>query len=164
MATETVRITGLSEALRMLEGMPADIVSKRGGPVRAALRKAAVILQKEAQANVQRIMDTPNIGGPDRATGTLKKNIGVRRAKPIGFRGEVYLIDVRGRARYPVDRAGTRFNRVRDVAFMLELGTERREPIPFMRPAFDAKRVQAVETFKVELFKAIDRAYRKIGR
>ena len=82
---EGVRIEGLDGIIGMLKQLPPEVVSKRGGPVRAALRKAAVVVQKEAQANVRRIVAEPNIGGrPSRSTGALEKAITVIRRRPRG--------------------------------------------------------------------------------
>ena len=83
MAIESFRVEGLQGVLDTLKQLPPELVSKNGGPVRTALRKASVLIQKQAQANVQSIMDTPNAGGmPAESTGLLLKNIITQRIKP----------------------------------------------------------------------------------
>ena len=84
MAIESFRVEGLAGVLDTLKQLPPELVSKNGGPVRTALRKAAVLIQKQAQANVQSIMDTPNAGGmPAESTGLLLKNIITQRIKAV---------------------------------------------------------------------------------
>ena len=50
---------------------------------------------------------------------------------------------------------------------MLEIGTERRPPMPFMRPAFENKKGEALEKFRTEFAtrvqQLIDR-YRNVGQ
>ena len=51
-----------------------------------------------------------------------------------------------------------------DVLFMLEAGTERRRAMPWMRPAFEAKKGEALQVFATELPRAIDRAVKKLAK
>ena len=50
------------------------------------------------------------------------------------------------------------------VLFMLEAGTERRRAMPWMRPAFEAKKGEALQVFATELPRAIDRAVKKLAK
>ena len=52
MAIETTQIEGLAGVLDTLKRLPPEIVSKRGGPVRAALNKAARMIQKQVIVNL----------------------------------------------------------------------------------------------------------------
>lgn len=163
MAREAIRIEGLAGVLETLKQLPPELVSKNGGPVRAALRKAAVIIQKQARANVQAIIDAPNIGGDSReSSGLLKKNIVVTRGRPSGgLKGEVYLVRVR-KKKYP--QKGGKPVHTAQVGTLLEYGTEKRKPMPWIRPAFDAKKTEAVAVFTRELPRAIDRIVKKLDR
>ena len=76
---EIVRLEGLKELLETMQRLAPEIVSRRGGPVRVALRKAAVVVQKEYRANVDRIAAE---GETNESTGTLRKAIIVSRKKP----------------------------------------------------------------------------------
>lgn len=159
MAVETVKIIGLEGVMKTLKELPPELVSKRGGPVRSALRKASLLLVNEAKANVQKIIDEPNIGGGNYSTGFLQKNIiTARDSKMRG--GERYYVRVRRKA-YPEGRTK---KTATGVGALLERGTERRKPMPWMRPAFDAKKHEVVQFFPQELRKQLDRIVKKLAR
>lgn len=165
MARETVRIDGLNDVLRRLRALGEE-AQKSGGPVRAAVRKAAVVVQKEMQANVRSIVQTPNVGGGDKSTGLLEKSIKPMRARARrdGQKGETFIVTVAKRARYPInERTPTGVN-VATVGKMLEYGTPKRQPMPWARPAFHAKKDEAVKTMRDELLRGIDRIEKKLGR
>jgi HK97 gp10 family phage protein len=138
-------------------------VSKRGGPVRAALQKAAKRIQQDEQANLQQIIDTPNIGEEvAESTGLLKKNIVVKRGRLAGGeKGELYSVKVRRKA-YP----GTKGKGITtpQVARLLEYGTEKRPPMPFIRPAFEAAKGYVFGYFTSELGKRLDGIVKKLHR
>lgn len=164
MAIESFRVEGLKGVLDTLQQLPPELVSKGGGPVRAALRKAAVIIQKQARANLQAIIDQPNADGlPAESTGLLAKNLVVQRIKPpSGKRGERYMVRVR-KKKYE-GNADWKPRTTAQIGSLLEYGTERRAAMPWMRPAFEAKRVEAVQVFERELPAAIARIVRKLAR
>lgn len=152
MPIETVHLEGLRGTLDMLKRLPPELVSKNGGPVKLALKKAAEVLRDEARANVQRIIDEPNLDEQaTKSTGLLKKSIVAARGKmPPGLKGERYSVRVRKNQRYPASR-GKDLTAVQ-IGRQLETGTERREePKPWLRPAFDAKKQAAVDTFVTEV-------------
>lgn len=165
MARESVSIEGLDDVLRRLRALGAE-ASKRGGPVRAAVRKGAVVIQKEMQAGVQRIIATPNKGGGDESTGLLLKSIKPMRAKARrdGTKGETYIVGPAKRARYPVDTRTPSGIGVATVGKMLEYGTPKRQPMPFARPAFHAKKGEAVQVMTDEVLKGIEKLERKLAR
>jgi HK97 gp10 family phage protein len=164
MARETFQIIGLEGVLKTLQELPPELVSKNGGPVRAALRKAALLIQKQAQANVQRIIDEPNASGlPPESTGLLKANVVVQRGKaPRSGKGERYLIRVR-RKRYPGSK-DWKERSTSQIGALLEYGTGQRRPSPWMRPAFEQRKQEALAVFQRELPAAIDRAVKKLAR
>jgi hypothetical protein len=51
-----IQLTGLDGVLATLQSLPAEVVSKRGGPVKAALRKGALVILKAEKANLQAVM------------------------------------------------------------------------------------------------------------
>jgi HK97 gp10 family phage protein len=154
-ARETVRIEGLDTVLRRLKAL-GPAASKRGGPVRAAVRKGAVVIQKAAKANVARIVAMPNVGGDDDSTGLLEKSVKTVRAKtPKKYRGETYFVLIPKRARYPIDSRTPSGVGVATVGKMLEYGTSKRKPMPWMRPAFHAKKEEAAQTMATEVEKGI---------
>ena len=160
MAREVVRIEGLDGVLSTLEKLPPEIVSKRGGPVRFALRKAAQVLQKEVQSNLQKIIDTPNKDGRDESTGLTKKNIVLTRGRRRNFKGESMLVRVRKKT-FP---GGGKDRNTAANARRLEYGTEKRPPMPVIRPAFNTKRMEALGVFSREINKKLASIQRKLER
>ena len=151
MPIETVHLEGLRGTLDMLKRLPPELVSKNGGPVKLALKKAAEVLRDAARANVQRIIDEPNLDEQaSKSTGLLKKSIVAARGKmPPGLKGERYSVRIRKNQKYPETR-GKGLTAVQ-IGRQLEEGTERRDPKPWLRPAFDEKKGAAVDTFVSEV-------------
>jgi HK97 gp10 family phage protein len=163
MATESVRIEGLEGVMKTLKELPPEIVSRRGGPVRSALRKASKVMVDEMKANVQKIIDEPNIGGQDYSTGLLQENIvSTRTTNRMQQNGEQYRARVR-RKKYP-QTGNAKTVTTSQVAALLEAGTERRRPMPWARPAFDAKKHEVVTMFTTEIRRNLDRIVKKLAR
>ena len=158
MKTE-MELHGIDGVLMMLQQMPPEIVSKRGGPVRAALRKAAVVIHKQELANLAAA--TANATTEERRTtsGLLSKNVVVTRGKePTGTKGERYIVRVRRKA-YP-GRDGSPTSTLQS-AQLLEYGSSQQPAEPWIRPAFESKAREAIATAEVEIVKAVERAAKK---
>lgn len=175
MAVETVTVRGLSETLAALDDIRQQISAtgakvKRSNPLAAALRQGANVILQQARANVDAIVAIPNVGGRDLSTGTLRKAIKVGRPSRRHWRNqhaELARVYIDHKVRYPVSRAGKKYNRASDIGWMLEFGTEKRAPMPIMRPAFENRKQQAVETFRAEFEKRVLQLierYQSIGR
>lgn len=164
MARETVTIEGLDKLLDRLRRLGPE-AGKRGGPVRRAARRGALVISNQAKANVARIVATPNVGGQDNSTGMLEKSIRPMRGRPNrnGIKGETFLVTVPRRARYPVDKRTPTGVSVATVGKMLEYGTSKRRPYPWMGPAFHAKKGEAVQVMTDELLKGIKALEKKLG-
>lgn len=163
MAREVVRIEGLEGVMRTLQSLPAELVSKRGGPVRTALQKAAKMIQQAEQQTLQAVIDAPN-ADPRLAesTGLLKQNIVVKRGRLAGGeKGELYSVSVR-RKSYPATK-GARVT-TPQVARLLEYGTAKRAPMPFIRPAFEQMKGRVIPLFVAELSKRLDGIVKKLAR
>ena len=164
MARDSVRIEGLDDVLRRLRALGPE-ASKRGGPVRAAVRKGAVVIANEMKANVRRIVATPNVGGNDESTGMLEKSIKPMRAKaPQKYNGETFFVTVARAARYPVSTKTPSGIGVKTSAQMLEYGTSKRQPMPWARPAFHSKKDEAVKVMTDELVKGIAKLEKKLSK
>ena len=165
MAREVFKVEGLEGVLKSLQQLPKEISQKRGGPVRSALRKGANVIRKQARENVRRIVAEPNVGGGDYSTGLLEKSITVVRGRPHRtLNGERMFVLVPKRRRYPIsDRTPTGIP-VSTVGRMLEYGTSKRKPMPWMGPAFHAKKDEAVTTIVTELKKGVDKAVAALAR
>lgn len=161
-----VEILGLTGVLDALKSLPPEIVSKRGGPVRQSLRVAANLLRDDAKRNVRRIIDEPNQDNDNRSTGLLLLSIQAKRSKMRpGVNGEAFVVGVRRGQFYPGWRQGKREKvSAVQVGRQLEYGTEKRKPMPWLRPAFDAKGGAALATFVAEMQKRTQVAIKKAER
>jgi hypothetical protein len=155
-----VELHGLAGVLKTLESLPAEVVAKRGGPVRAALRKGALVIQKAELANLDRVLSNTNDEGKLESTGLLKKNVVVSRGKaPSGGKGERALVRVR---RKPYTRKGKTVTTIKTGA-LLEHGSERQPAEPWVRPAFNAKAPEAISTIESELIGSIDKIVKRLA-
>lgn len=149
----TLRVHGLDGILDTLKALPAEIVSRKGGPVRVALRKAAEVVQAEAKENVQRIIDQPNRGGDRLSSGNLKKSIIVSRKKPRGgMKGEFYALRVRRGAKNPRGVTANKYGAI------LEFGYEGVPAKSWLRTAFESKKQDALVVFVLEMKKGLRQA------
>lgn len=165
MPTETVRLIGLEGVVKTLREL-GPAASKRGGPVRNALRKAAKPIQQQVITNVNGIVAEANADGlPSKSTGLLAANIIITRGKqPPGQNGETVRVRVRSKP-YPKERAGSKKVTTAQVSRLLEGGSERmQQPHPHWRPAFDAKKQEAVHVFQTELPKSIAALAKKLAK
>lgn len=164
-----IAVSGLDGVLEMLKSMPSEVVSKRGGPVKAALRKAAVIIQKEAQSNIRKIVLEPNKDGkPTKSTGSLEKAVTVGRGKYLGgVQGERYLVWLpKIKRKYVGNKDNVRKRRAGKTYLVespqfygrfLEYGTSKMTAKKWLLPALTAKGDMAVAVARDSLLKAIDK-------
>ena len=157
-----VEVKGLAGVLDTLKSLPPEIVSRRGGPVKAALRKGARVIWQQTKANLQVATSNAGDDGKRYSTGLLLKNLDVTRGKkPTGTNGERYLVRVR-RKSYP-DRKGGVVTTLAS-ANLLEYGSQKQAPEPWLRPAFQSKAEQAILTTEAELLKQIDKVVAKLAQ
>lgn len=150
-------VKGLEGILDTLKRLPPEIVSRGGGPVRVALRKAGIVIQREAQENVRRIVAEPNKDGrPSSSTGNLEKAIIVSRKKPAqGFKGERYHVRVKRGAKNVNGATANKYGGI------LEFGYEGVPAKPWLRTAFETKKHEALDVFVSEMRKRLDAAVKK---
>ncbi|MGR9107777.1 MAG: HK97 gp10 family phage protein [Gammaproteobacteria bacterium] len=159
-----LRLRGTEGIIKTLKELPAEVVSKRGGPVREALYQGAKIFRIEAKATVPRV-----IKHPERSTGALQRSIIATRGRvPVGFSGERYIVWLgkpKLKVYVPKSRSGKRGNKIyfapgptyygRFVEYgrkhKTKSGEKQVTPTPYMRPAFNAKQSLAVATINREL-------------
>lgn len=153
---DTQTLHGLDDVLRKLKALPPEIVSKRGGPVKSALRKGGKVIQQEAIANLQA---NANHADSYPNTGLLAKSVGLGRDPKPQQSGanERYRVFVR-RKKYP-----NGFKTVAAARF-LEFGNARQAAKPWLLPAFMSKRQEALNTVVRELNAGIDRIIRKLSK
>jgi hypothetical protein len=154
-----VNVSGLNGVLDTLRSLPPEIVSKRGGPVKAALRKGARVIFLEAKKNLQQVTSNATSEGRRYSTGLLLKNLVVTRGKAIiGSKGERYLVRVR---RKSYQREGKTVTTLA-TANLLEYGSVKQPAEPWLRPAFISKAANAIQTAEQDLLKSIDKITRRL--
>jgi HK97 gp10 family phage protein len=159
-----LKVTGLDGVLDMLKKLPPEVVSKRGGPVKAALRKGALVIQAEEKKNLLAVIARTDDQIERQATGLLLDNIIVSRGKqPIGTKGERYLIRVKRKV-YPRNNNEGGDTTTLKTARLLEYGSSKQPPRPWIRPAAAAKAQEAVDVTSQELVKRINAIVKKLAR
>lgn len=157
---EVLKLSGLDGVLQTLKSLPPEVVSKRGGPVKTALRKAAVVIYKAADRNLAAVTANQSEEGARQNTGLLRKNLVVTRGKaPNSGKGERYLVRVR---RKGYEREGQSVSTLK-TAQLLEYGSSQQPAEPWLRPAFASKAEEAIKTAETELVRAIDRVVKKLA-
>lgn len=155
-----IQLHGLDGVLDTLRSLPPEVVSKRGGPVRAALRKGALVILKQELANLQAVTAHATDQAKVLSTGFLAKNVVVTRGKaPRGTNGERYLVRV-SRKGYP----GRKGVSTLKTAQLLEYGSSKQPAEPWIRPAAEGRAREAIETVERELLASIDRIVAKLAR
>ena len=157
-------VSGLDGVLDTLKALPPEIVSKRGGPVKAALRKAALVILNQAKTNLQTSIQTDG----DVSTGFLLKNVIASRGKaPKSGNGERYLVRVKSRKYEATGKDGkvqkTPVTTLK-TAHLMEYGSQHQPARPWLRPAYEAKKGEAVDVFTKDLVSRIDKVVKKLAK
>lgn len=155
-----VKLTGLDGVLDTLRRLPPEVVSKRGGPVKTALRKGALVILKQARDNLRVSASNQTVEGSE-STGLLLKNLIASRGKPPnGGKGERYLVRVR-RKTYP--RKGGKPVTTLKTAQLLEYGSSHQPAEPWLRPAFLGKAEAAIRTVETTLVAELDKIVARLA-
>lgn len=158
--TTSVRVEGLANVLNILRALPAEATKQGGNIVRTAVRKAGQVILGQAEQNLDAIIAAPNASGIEESTGLLRKNLVLSRGR-MQEKGERYLVRVRPK-RY-ADSKGKRVTTTQ-VARLLETGTESRDAMPWLRPAFESKKGEAVEVMTREVTARLDALVKRLDR
>lgn len=157
------KLEGLDGVLEMLQKMPKEVVSKTGGPVRAALRNGARVIAREAAINLYRATQGDNLADDQAlSTGLLAKNLVVTRGKaPADGKGERYLVRIR-RKNYV--RQSKETVTTLKSAQLLEYGApgNQQQAEPWLRPAFHVKAREAIEVARRDLLANIEKIARRL--
>ena len=172
--TISVKMTGIDELNKKLEGLKYD-VQKKGG--RFALRKAAQLVRDAAKQNALSLDDpesseviAKNIverwSSPfNKATGDLKFRVGVlggalgkAAGDTLGLYGDKATKSTKKRGSVAAGPGGD----TRHWAY-LEFGTERAAARPFFQRSLSENAQKATDVFIDQFGRAIDRALKKAG-
>ena len=160
---DTRTLHGVDDLLATLKSLPPEIVSKRGGPVKSALRKGAVVIQKAAKANIRRVVAKTEDAGYT-STKVLEDAVVVRRdpnPQRAGASERYRVLIARGRKYEGRLNNGKPVTAVMTARY-LEFGTEDQAAEPWLTPAYMSEKERAVETIVADLRKGIDRIVKKL--
>jgi len=155
----TVKIQGLEQLQIALNQLPIEL---QGKPLRAAVAAGAKVIQKQAIENAE----------PHRQTGTLEKNIVIAKTRrPVPGQAQ-YSVGIRRVKKWYVNssanrkkhRAGKSYEVYGEAFYwrFLEFGTSKYSKKPFLVPAFESKKMEAIEVIKKRLAKGIEMIANKL--
>lgn len=155
-----LKLTGLDGVLDTLKSLPPEVVSKRGGPVKTALRKGAQVILKAARDNLRASTSNQTVEGSE-STGLLLKNLIASRGKaPSTGKGERHLVRVR---RKTYQRRGSKPVTTLKSANLLEYGSSKQPAEPWLRPAFLSKAETAIRTIESTLVAEVDKVVARLA-
>ena len=157
MTQSSFEIKGLDGVLNTLQSLPAEVVSKRGGPVKLALAKGARFLRDKYKENLRRAIA---LGPTTRSTGELEKHVIASRGKaPSSGNGERYLVRIKKRDYLNAD--GVRTNPLM-TANLLEYGSSHQPATPFARPTVEQNGEAAIRVVTEDLIKRTDKVVQQM--
>ncbi|CAB3904863.1 hypothetical protein LMG26858_04428 [Achromobacter anxifer] len=153
-----MRLRGVDDVMRTLQSLPAEVVSKRGGPVKTALARGARYLRDRAKENLRATIAQSG----DESTGLLVQNVIASRGKPpIGSNGERYLVRVRQKT---YARKGKEPVTTRKTAALKEYGSSHQPATPWLRPAVQQHGQRVIELVSADVVRQIEKVVAKARR
>lgn len=149
-STTRAEVTGLRELGAALQELGQD-VSKR--IIYNATLRAAKVVARQASVNAPRSEKAHRVGkgGPVVQPGNLAKGIAIKRLKATQTGKAQYEV------RWKSKKAGDPF-----YGLFIEFGTVSQAPKPFIRPAFDTSKQQALTELQDTLKRRIALANKKV--
>lgn len=155
---------GLDGVLKTLEALPPEIVSRRGGPALAALRKGARLLVNQSRENFRRAVAQPGVTGITDTTGfTERQIVSKRRRPPRNMNGERVVVTVNSKPHPSGRKYRKRTIRTNDIAFIMEVGSAHQPATPWLRPAYAAKRGEALRVVQADLIHRVNQLVKKLA-
>lgn len=151
-------ITGLKELQDALKQLP-DRIAKN--VLRGAVSAGATVIRKEAQAKAPVYTGSVSKGHPP--PGTLKRSIVQKQIKELSslFK-QIFYVTVRKGKKYQKQGKDGAKSQDAFYAKWVEFGTSKMAALPFLRPAFEAKKEAAVMAIKDYLAKRIPEEAKKL--
>ena len=147
---ESVQIKGLDALAKALKELP-DRVAKNG--LRAAVYAGAKVIRDEAK------LQAPV------ATGTMKRAVILKQIPELSNKNkQTFFVTVRQGKKYR--KQGKKGNLSQDAWYwrFVEFGTVKMSARPFLRPAFDMKKNDALTAIKTRLAERIEQAARELKK
>ncbi|MBF0438308.1 MAG: HK97 gp10 family phage protein [Magnetococcales bacterium] len=147
MMAELVTVEGLSELSNALRQMSVRL---QANGVAAAIYAAAAIIRNQAKANAP--VQTGTLKRAIYASKDRSKTTTTTKAMIVGVR--------KGKKLRTVNSRGRNTSRDAYYADWVEFGTKKTPAQPFLRPAFESTKEEALGALKTRLSKAVDDARR----
>jgi HK97 gp10 family phage protein len=144
---ELVNVEGLAELRAALRELPQRIARN---VLRGAVSAGAAVIRKEAKARAPLYTGKVAEGHPP--AGTLKRAIYQKQINELSsLTNQVFFVGVRHGKKY--QKQGKKGDKSQDAYYWrwVEFGTSKMAARPFMRPAFEAKKNEAVAAIKTYL-------------
>jgi len=149
---ETVRIEGLAQLDRALKELPQRIAN-RG--LRASVYAGAKVIRDEARSRAPKAAQS--LGPKQPPPGTLKRSVIMKQIPELSsLTRQTFFVTVRHGKKYR--NQGKRGNLSQDAWYwrFLEFGTRKMVARPFLRPALESRRREAVDAIKQRLSERIE--------
>jgi HK97 gp10 family phage protein len=148
---EVVHIDGLKELQENMNKLAADV--KRGGLILRGLMAGAKLVRDEAKRRVPVLPAST----PWRKSGAIRDNIIAARKQ---YRKDMLTTIVRVRTRGWIFGSNTSKRKPDNPQWwwLVEFGTSQSRAQPFMRPAFESKKLEAVYRIREALAQEINKA------
>lgn len=149
---ELVKVEGLAELAKALRELP-DRVAKNG--LRVSVYAGAKVIRDEARLRAPKA--TESLGPNQPPPGTLKRSVIMKHIRELSGGGrQTFYVLVRHGKKYR--NQGKRGNLSQDAWYwrFLEFGTRKMAARPFLRPALESRRREAVDAIKQRLSERIE--------
>ena len=157
---ETVRIEGLAQLDRALRELP-DRVANRG--LRSSVYAGAKVIRDEARAQAPKAAQS--LGSKQPPPGTLKRSVIMKQIPELSsLTRQTFFVTVRHGKKFR--KQGKKGNLSQDAWYwrFVEFGTRKMRARPFLRPALEAKRREAVQAMKDRLSELIEQEAKNLYR
>ena len=158
--SEDVRVEGLEELARALRELPQR--AARNG-LRASVYAGAKVIRDEAKLKAP--MATGSVAKGHPPPGTLKRAIIMKQIGELsGPQKQTFFVTVRQGKQYR--NQGKKGNLSQDAWYwrFVEFGTVKMSAKPFLRPAFEGKKMEAVNAIKQRLAERVEQAAQELKK
>ena len=149
---ERFKVEGLAELAKALRELP-DRVAKNG--LRVSVYAGAKVIRDEARMRAPKAAEV--LGPNQPPPGTLKRSVIMKHVRELSGGGrQTFYVLVRHGKKYR--NQGKRGNLSQDAWYwrFVEFGTRKMAARPFLRPALESRRRQAVDAIKQRLTQRIE--------
>lgn len=158
--TSEVRIEGLEELARALKELPKRVA--RNG-LRASVHAGAKVIRDEARLKAP--VATQVFGPNQQPPGTLKRAIIMKQiSEKSDAQKQVFYVAVRRGKQYRNQGKKGTLSQDAYYAHFVEFGTVKMSARPFMRPAFEGKKGDAVEAIRTRLAERVEAAAQDLSK